>query len=213
MLFLTLLLFDTLIIQLVRQTISISTPFVDRDVSILFSGLPGLMAVETANLCSSQGLHILPFGFTGQRTTERETHIHGYDGKIINIHLYKELSVPAEGLRLLRDIKSKHQNLIIVDYTSPKSALNNLRTYIAAECDFVMGTTGLDYEQIHQEFENAKNYALIAPNMAKQIVAIQMTLSDMALKVPGVFANYDLTVREPHVANGIFYSYVFVSKI
>ena len=43
-------------------------------------------------------------------------------------------------------------------------------------------------------------FAVIAPNMAKQIVALQATLEGMAAKFPGAFEGYTLTVQESHQA-------------
>ena len=41
-------------------------------------------------------------------------------------------------------------------------------------------------------------YAVIAPNMGKQIVAFQTTMETMAERFPGCFAGYSLAVVESH---------------
>ena len=44
-------------------------------------------------------------------------------------------------------------------------------------------------------------YAVIAPNMCKQIVALQAALAQMAADFPGAFAGYALSVVESHQAS------------
>ena len=43
-------------------------------------------------------------------------------------------------------------------------------------------------------FSHGTNYAVIAPNMAKQIVAMQATLQEMSKRFPNSFLDYKLTV-------------------
>jgi hypothetical protein len=43
-------------------------------------------------------------------------------------------------------------------------------------------------------FNKGKNKAVIAPNMAKQIVALQAALQEMSTRFPKSFADYKLTV-------------------
>mmetsp|Transcript_5146 Transcript_5146/g.6775 ORF Transcript_5146/g.6775 Transcript_5146/m.6775 type:complete len:178 (+) Transcript_5146:1-534(+) len=61
-----------------------------------------------------------------------------------------------------------------------------------------MGTTGGDREKLTSVTEEGGAYAIIAPNMAKQIVALQAGLNDMATNYPGAFKGYDLSIDESH---------------
>ena len=61
-----------------------------------------------------------------------------------------------------------------------------------------MGTTGGDRDALVADARAAGCYAVIAPQMGKQVVAFQATLEMMASQFPGAFAGYTLTVRESH---------------
>ena len=56
------------------------------------------------------------------------------------------------------------------------------------------GTTGEDMNKVSNIFSHGTNYAVIAPNMAKQIVAMQATLQEMSKRFPNSFLDYKLTV-------------------
>ena len=75
---------------------------------------------------------------------------------------------------------------------------DNARFYAANAVPFVMGTTGGDRDALLADTRSAGAYAVIAPQMGKQVVAFQATLATMASQFPGAFAGYTLTVRESH---------------
>ena len=91
-------------------------------------------------------------------------------------------------------MKSMSSNLVVVDYTHPRAILGNVDVYTRVSCDFILGTTGGDYRKVEERFLGGKNYAVIAPNMAKQIVAVQLGLQDIASRFPGSFGGYKMTV-------------------
>jgi 4-hydroxy-tetrahydrodipicolinate reductase len=96
--------------------------------------------------------------------------------------------------------KKSYPNMIVVDYTHPSATLSNVQCYKDARCDFVMGTTGGDPSKISEilasvtKQDDSSIAAVIAPNMGKQIVAMQATLQDMARRFPGAFDGYKLEV-------------------
>ena len=61
-----------------------------------------------------------------------------------------------------------------------------------------MGTTGGDREALLETVTKAKIPAVIAPNMAKQIVALQAMMEFAAQNFPGVFNGYEMTLVESH---------------
>jgi 4-hydroxy-tetrahydrodipicolinate reductase len=61
-----------------------------------------------------------------------------------------------------------------------------------------MGTTGGDRDLLMKDMEEASASAVIAPNMGKQIVAMQAALEDLATKYPAAFGGYTLHTRESH---------------
>ena len=61
-----------------------------------------------------------------------------------------------------------------------------------------MGTTGGDRDALIRDVKDSGVYAVIAPNMGKQIVAFQTMMETMAEKFPGCFSGYTLKVVESH---------------
>ena len=61
-----------------------------------------------------------------------------------------------------------------------------------------MGTTGGDREALLQDITSSGVYAVVAPNMGKQIVAFQTMMDIMAERFPGCFSGYELQVVESH---------------
>ena len=87
---------------------------------------------------------------------------------------------------------------IIVDFTQPKSVNRNAELYCQCEVPFVMGTTGGDRELLRETVENSDISAVVAPNMAKQIVAFQAMMEYAAENFPNVFKGYSLEIVESH---------------
>ena len=61
-----------------------------------------------------------------------------------------------------------------------------------------MGTTGGEPAKMTELFNKGSNIAVIAPNMAKQIVATQAALLEMSKKYTNSFKGYKLTVSHSH---------------
>lgn len=174
----------------------------------MVNGMPGPMAVETAKACLDRGFNLLPLGFTGPSGKTKSIKVEG-ETTSVTVELTKGPGISEEGRvceasERLAALKSQYPDLVIIDYTNPSAALKNLQCYVENDCDFVMGTTGEDFSVLQTSFYK-KNpagtpgcMAVIAPNMAKQIVAVQATLLDMAKRFPGSFVNYDLEVVESH---------------
>lgn len=151
------------------------------------------MAVEVAKACLDRGYNLIPMGFTGPNQPE---HITVTGAKtFVDVELVAGPGLSDSAGKALSVLKELHPNLIIVDYTHPSAILNNLACYVDNDCDFVMGTTGGDTEKMMEIFNKGKNKAVIAPNMAKQIVALQAALQEMSNRFPKSFADYKLTVR------------------
>lgn len=77
-------------------------------------------------------------------------------------------------LRTFLPCTSRYPDLIVVDYTLPTAVNENAAFYCANKLPFVMGTTGGDRERLAADVAAADSYAVIAPNMGKQIVAFQV---------------------------------------
>ena len=88
--------------------------------------------------------------------------------------------------------------VICVEYTHPKAVNDNAAFYCENGIPFVMGTTGGDREALAETVQKSEVAAVIAPNMAKQIVAFQAMMEYAAETFPGVFKGYGLEIKESH---------------
>ncbi|KAF3544151.1 hypothetical protein DY000_02002452 [Brassica cretica] len=77
----------------------------------------------------------------------------------------------------------------------------NAELYSKVGVPFVMGTTGGDRNKLYETVEEAKIYAVISPQMGKQVVAFLAAMEIMAEQFPGAFSGYSLEVMESHQAS------------
>ncbi|MFW6237377.1 MAG: dihydrodipicolinate reductase C-terminal domain-containing protein, partial [Desulfosudaceae bacterium] len=80
----------------------------------------------------------------------------------------------------------------------PSAVNDNARFYCRHEIPFVMGTTGGDREGLVKTVNDSTVSAVIAPNMAKQIVGFQAMMAYAAENFPDMFKGYSLTIVESH---------------
>ena len=99
---------------------------------------------------------------------------------------------------VIEEVKAKHPDLIVIDFTLPDAVNSNAEFYVRNGIPFVMGTTGGDREKLLRDVSESGNYAVIAANMGKQIVALQAMLQYAAKEFPGAFSGYKLDVVESH---------------
>ena len=74
-------------------------------------------------------------------------------------------------------LAADYPNAVCIDFTLPRAVNPNSEWYAKHGLPFVMGTTGGDREALMATVEKANTYCVIAPNMAKQIVALQVRLT------------------------------------
>lgn len=104
----------------------------------------------------------------------------------------------------LCSLLSLHVKELAVSISEPEQpktlypSADNAKFYSNTGLPFVMGTTGGDREQVIRDVEASGVYAVVAPNMGKQIVAFQTMIEMMAERFPGCFAGYTLEVVESH---------------
>ena len=87
---------------------------------------------------------------------------------------------------------------ISIDYTHPSAVVENARFYCQHKLPFVMGTTGGDRAALENMVAESSIQAVIAPNMAKQIVGFQAMMEYAAQTFPGLFDGYSLEIKESH---------------
>jgi 4-hydroxy-tetrahydrodipicolinate reductase len=170
------------------------------DIYVMVNGMPGPMATAAAEACLRKGLKLAPAAMTGPAVGSMTiTVVDPVTEKSADVRLIPSLEVDEikstiEGLKTAYGEK----NLLAVDYTHPSAVNSNAAFYAENKLPFVMGTTGGDRDKLVADMNAAKHFSVIAPNMAKQIVALQSALEDLAVKYPGAFNTYKLECTESH---------------
>ena len=161
--------------------------------NVMVNGMPGPMALEVAQACLDRGFNLVPVGFTGLNQPA-SIQVVGAT-RTVDVQLQAGPGLGPDAAATMKAMKAQYPDLVVVDYTHPSAIMNNLACYVDHNCEFVMGTTGGDPALMKAAFDKGTNLAVIAPNMGKQIVALQAALQEMAKRFPGSFAGYKLTVR------------------
>ncbi len=161
-------------------------------IPIMINGLPGNVAsVIARHALADARITLLPYSLTGPEIVADQCRISDRAIALIK---------PDDREDAIQKIISRHGPFISVDYTHPSAINANAEFYCAHQLPFVMGTTGGDREKLAQTVKNSSICAVIAPNMAKQIVGLQAMMAYAAENFPGLFAGYTMTVRESHQA-------------
>jgi len=152
------------------------------------------MGHAVAEAAVKRGLTLIPYSFTGNRE----------EGNIVSCEGVRvELREPEEWDATLEDVKKMYPNFIVVDYTLPAAVNGNANYYAKNKLPFVMGTTGGDRDMLMSTARDSGVYAVIAPQMGKQVVALQASIEDMATRFPGAFSGYKLKVVESHQSSKV----------
>jgi 4-hydroxy-tetrahydrodipicolinate reductase len=161
-------------------------------INVIINGLPGNVAKVIARWAiNDPRLNILPYSLTGAEIDADDVRIEGMGIELIHPDV-RESRMAA--------IKAKEGSLICVDFTHPTAVNDNARFYVSQGLPFVMGTTGGDRDQLAATVSGGPVSAIIAPNMAKQIVGFQALMAHAAENFPNLFKGYRLTIRESHQA-------------
>ena len=159
-------------------------------IKIMINGLPGnvseIMARHAAN---DPRFKLIPYSLTGP-AIQNGTHNVG--------DLTFSLVKPDSRNELIGEILEKEGPFISVDYTHPSAVNGNVEFYCKNALPFVMGTTGGDRERINASILASSISAVIAPNMAKQIVGLMAMMEYAANTFPGLFNGYSMDVAESH---------------
>jgi 4-hydroxy-tetrahydrodipicolinate reductase len=163
-----------------------------KKIKVMLNGLPGNVAkIIARHLLADTRLTLLPYSLTGPEISASHCHIES-----LAVALIRPDSVEAK----MAKIQSSEAPFISVDYTHPTAVNANAEFYCRHRLPFVMGTTGGDREKLLATVIESGNIAVIAPNMAKQIVGFQAMMAYAAQNFPGLFKGYQLTIRESHQA-------------
>jgi len=157
-------------------------------IALMVNGIPGNMALQVARQALEDNrFALMPFSLTGPEIAGDRHALADRDIRLIR---------PDERASRLPDIAA--QPVIAVDYTHPSAVNDNARFYCEHNIPFVMGTTGGDRRKLTETVQRADIPAVIAPNMAKQIVGFQAMMEWASETFPGLFGGYSLRIEESH---------------
>lgn len=181
----------------------------DKTLHVMVNGMPGPMATAAAEACLRKGLALTNVAMTGPDIDPCTITV-ASGGRSSNVRLVPSTST-ADLETAITKLKEKHgdANVIVIDFTHPSAVNGNAEFYVKNRLPFVMGTTGGDRDGLMRAVggssgedassdSTAKIDCVIAPNMGKQIVAMQAAMEWLAEEYPGAFAGYDLHVIESH---------------
>ncbi len=151
---------------------------------IMVNGLPGKMASKIVeNVRSDNNLCLVPFSLT--------------ESKIDSLsHFNIELIRPTDMEDKMKSIINDYSPFITVDYTHLDAVNSNADFYCKNKLPFVMGITGGNIEVLEEIVKNSEISAVIAPNMAKQIVAFQAMMKYASENFPDAFRGYSLEIKK-----------------
>ena len=159
-------------------------------IKVMVNGLPGNMSrVVAEHVAADSRFELIPLSLTGPEISEIDAAVSGAAVRLVR---------PDTRDAVIEDVKASTGLFISVDYTHPSAVNDNAAFYCRHNLAFVMGTTGGDRLQLEQTVNNSLTAAVIAPNMAKQIVGLQAMMEFAAMKFPGLFQGYTLQIRESH---------------
>ncbi|MBW1616973.1 MAG: dihydrodipicolinate reductase [Deltaproteobacteria bacterium] len=158
---------------------------------IMINGLPGNMAkIVAEHAFLNSAFDIIPFSLSSEKNAGKKY--------LINNSLSVKLIPPQKHLKTLIQLKKTEKFFIIIDFAVPSSVNINGKAYCKAKIPFVMGTTGGDVELLEKDILKASIPAVIAPNMARQVVAFQAMLEFAVDSFPDLFKGYSLKAVESH---------------
>ncbi len=159
-------------------------------IRIMVNGLPGNMAANVVrHALTDRRFHVIDHSLTGPEISETESIVGEKRFRLVH---------PKNREDAVSDIIRNTDAFISVDYTHPSAVKDNADFYCRHALPFVMGTTGGDRTRLAEAVSHSSTAAVIAPNMAKQIVGFQAMMEYAANTFPDLFRGYDLVVQESH---------------
>lgn len=159
-------------------------------IQIMVNGLPGNVATAIAcHALKNKKLSLIPFSLTGPEISASECQIE---------NIIIELISAEKRSQIIANIKKKYGEFISIDFTHPTAVNDNARFYCKNNLPFVMGTTGGDRQLLLETVAGSEIAAVIAPNMAKQIVGFQAMMEYAGDTFPDIFKGYSLKIKESH---------------
>jgi 4-hydroxy-tetrahydrodipicolinate reductase len=159
-------------------------------IKVMVNGLPGNVARKVAgSVFRDERFELVPYSLTGPEIQQSEYIIDNIPVKLIRADQRNSQ---------IEQIKQSRGEFLSVDYTHPSAVNPNADFYCRYGLPFVMGTTGGDRQKLEASVVSSSIAAVIAPNMAKQIVGFQAMMEYAADNFPNLFRGYTLEVKESH---------------
>ncbi|WP_022668450.1 dihydrodipicolinate reductase [Desulfospira joergensenii] len=159
-------------------------------IHIMINGLPGNVAKTMADAAlKDERFELIPYSLTGPEIPQSRFRVDSFEFSLVK---------PEEREKVFLRLVEEYPGFIAVDYTHPSAVNANAQFYTRNRIPFVMGTTGGDREALEESVVKGQTPAVIAPNMAKQIVGFQAMMEYAANTFPDLFAGYSLRVKESH---------------
>jgi 4-hydroxy-tetrahydrodipicolinate reductase len=161
-----------------------------QPITVMVNGIPGKVASTVArHVLGDPRFRLIPCSFTGPEIQQHEHTLAGSRIRLIRPD-GREAALPG--------VRKAHGSFLSVDYTHPGAVNANAEFYCRNRLPFVMGTTGGDRRQLETTIRSSDVAAVVAPNMAKQIVGFQAMMEYAAQTFPNLFKGYTLQIRESH---------------
>ena len=156
----------------------------------MVNGLPGNMASNVArHALADSRFEVIPQSLTGPEITETQAMVDSVSFRLI---------LPKDRDQAISTIKEREGFFLNVDFSLPPAVNGNAEFYCKYGLPFVMGTTGGDRKLLEDTVLASSVSAVIAPNMAKQIVGFQAMMEYAAKTFPDLFKGYTLEIKESH---------------
>ncbi len=161
-----------------------------KRIKIMINGLPGNVSTTVArHVLNDERFELINHSLTGPEIDQPSIEIYS-----VTVHLIK----PENREQVIGEIKKAEGEFISVDFTHPSAVNGNAEFYCKNQLPFVMGTTGGDRTLLEKTVTQSTVSAVIAPNMAKQIVGFQAMMEYAANVFPGLFNGYEMELVESH---------------
>ncbi|GLJ05710.1 hypothetical protein SUGI_0023690 [Cryptomeria japonica] len=161
---------------------------------VMVNGCAGNMGRAVAEAALSAGLQLVPLSLTSPHLGNQKIQIGDVE---------VDVRSASEKDDVYDLILQNYPHVVVVDYTVPSAVNENAELYCRMGVPFVMGTTGGDREKLLDVVRKSNNYAVIAPQMGKQVVAFQAAMEIMAEQFPEAFSGYKLEVTESHQSSKV----------
>ncbi len=156
---------------------------------VMVNGAGKMARAASEAIIKSSDFKLFPFSFVGKNTKS--------DYEILG---EKIRPIPAKYREsFLKGMENS--DLLVTDCTVPSAVNENAEVYCIHNLPFTMMTTGGDSEGLEKLITNSNIPAVVAPNMAEEVVAFQSVISELADEYTGTWEKNNgdgLYLRESH---------------